>query len=46
MSQRKISDEQLIAEYNNGLTYKQIAENMACQNATSSAWAQSWRNAV
>lgn len=26
MSQRKISDEQLIAEYNNGLTYKQIAE--------------------
>lgn len=26
MSQRKISDEQLIAEYNNGKTYKQIAE--------------------
>jgi len=26
MLQRKISDEQLIAEYNNGLTYKQIAE--------------------
>ncbi|MES4264970.1 hypothetical protein AADL94_05525 [Escherichia coli] len=26
MSQRKISDEQLITEYNNGLTYKQIAE--------------------
>ena len=26
MSQRKISDEELIAEYNKGKTYKQIAE--------------------
>ena len=26
MCQRKISDEQLITEHNNGLTYKQIAE--------------------
>lgn len=46
MSQRKISDEQLIAEYNNGLTYKQIAEKYGMSKRNVERPAQNWRNVV